>query len=487
MEASGMRGQYAALTWCWGPDPDRVFKTTRETLSQRTRRISKEELNPLFQDIVEICHGLHIPFLWIDALCIVQDDVQDWRQESGRMCDVYSNAFLTVSATDARSPDAGLFKKIETAEERIAMPYYGGGHVYLQDNRFVLGNEVENGAVSQRGWCLQERYLSQRILHIAGGWYEWECLSTTQHETRDMAHAYDDREPSIRPHGFEVGPDALPLQKGSPSITRHPYDIWYRVLEAYTTRQMTHEEDRLPGILGLADHFAQLNGLKREQGLFCGLWKSDLIPGLMWGRVLAGDVLEYRTSSEPTASWSWVSTAGQKEWFLEYEPGDIAVTQVSEPAQKAKVFTITLQGPLIALEAPAHSEHRCEGAVEKEEDHEVCLGEDERDWERWDKDKKQHGELFKYFSSYMHLDFSGVPERHKDSAGNYKGGIFLLTFIRPDATGGAGWGMLLTRAPGTNYYERIGYAPIYGAYDMYPGGSWEEFWMTRELSPVCLV
>lgn len=146
---AGKRGRYAVLTYCWGPRPDTISKTTAQNLSQRLQSIPFAGLNLLYQDVVHLCRTLDIPYLWIDALCIIQGCKDDWLAESGRMCDIYSNAFLTVSATDAASPDEPLYKTwaqkppghIESPEI-VAMPFYRGGEVYLRPCRYVLGNEV---------------------------------------------------------------------------------------------------------------------------------------------------------------------------------------------------------------------------------------------------------------------------------------------------------------------------------------------------------
>lgn len=45
-----------------------------------------------------------LAFLWIDAICIIQDTGDgDWAIEAGRMASVYGGAFVSLAASDARN------------------------------------------------------------------------------------------------------------------------------------------------------------------------------------------------------------------------------------------------------------------------------------------------------------------------------------------------------------------------------------------------
>lgn len=404
------------------------------------------------------------------------------------MCEVYSNAFLTLSATGAHSPDERLFKESDRGGlPPLAMRYHGGGQVYLQEKRHVRRNEIEEGAVSSRGWCLQERYLSQRILHFTGDFYQWECLSTTQHETRDMTFPYDSREPFIRPHGFEIE-SVIFSDNPSPSLTRHPYNVWYGVLKVYTDLQMTREEDRLPGVLGLALYFAHLNGLERDQDLLCGVWLSDLIPGLMWFNSPHHKWFEYYPSPEPTASWSWLNTVGPKEWNHWYYPKQIAVTEVPVQDRQAGNLTITLRGSLFTLTS------RWQSDIYGKKCWEVGLDGDEGG--------KQDEKPSPFQDPTLDVpdipedpDFPDIPEDHEDAADSHKRGLFFLAFLKPippalDASTDSergGWGLLLTGTDRANEYKRIGYALISCTQSNYPKTSCEKFWQEQKLSTVYLV
>lgn len=94
--------KYATLSHCWGRYLDRVPRTTRDTLQARKSGIAWEELNPVFQDAIIIAKLIDCEFLWIDSLCIIQEDVDDWNDQSSQRSEIYSHSVLNIAATSSR-------------------------------------------------------------------------------------------------------------------------------------------------------------------------------------------------------------------------------------------------------------------------------------------------------------------------------------------------------------------------------------------------
>ena len=94
VDGAALSGKYAALSHCWGEGAS--LTTMKASLKQRHERIAITELPMLFQDAVYCARELSIDYLWIDALCIVQDDYADWEAEAARMADVFRNAQVTL-------------------------------------------------------------------------------------------------------------------------------------------------------------------------------------------------------------------------------------------------------------------------------------------------------------------------------------------------------------------------------------------------------
>lgn len=64
------------------------------------------EMPQTFADAISITRHPGVRYLWIDSLCICQDDNEDWVRESARMCNLYSNAHVVI-AVDLSSDCTG--------------------------------------------------------------------------------------------------------------------------------------------------------------------------------------------------------------------------------------------------------------------------------------------------------------------------------------------------------------------------------------------
>lgn len=107
VEAGGLHGRYIALSHCWGTD--RHIVTNRANLQSHKLMVGFGQLPKTFQDAVIFARALGIHYLWIDSLCIVQDDVQDWKNEAGKMASVYRDAYCTIAATGSQGDQEGMF------------------------------------------------------------------------------------------------------------------------------------------------------------------------------------------------------------------------------------------------------------------------------------------------------------------------------------------------------------------------------------------
>jgi len=106
-----MTGRYAALSHCWGDPRLHPLKTTRESLLDHLNGLPLDTMPQTFRDAVIISRNIGVPFLWIDSLCIVQDDEEDWKKESQLMGDIYQRAYFTIAATDSPDSYGGCFNR----------------------------------------------------------------------------------------------------------------------------------------------------------------------------------------------------------------------------------------------------------------------------------------------------------------------------------------------------------------------------------------
>lgn len=94
--------RYICISHCWGP-PEKLLRMTLSKKKEFQNDIPFHTLSKTFQEAIDICRRLYIDFLWIDALCIIQDSVEDWRVQSSLMADIYENGrlFLAAPSTSA--------------------------------------------------------------------------------------------------------------------------------------------------------------------------------------------------------------------------------------------------------------------------------------------------------------------------------------------------------------------------------------------------
>lgn len=93
--------KYAALSYCWGlsADAEMQFKATQENLSRLQAGFAIADTTAVIQDVVRVCRTLGFRFLWVDAICIIQNDASDWHREASRMRNVYANASAIICAS----------------------------------------------------------------------------------------------------------------------------------------------------------------------------------------------------------------------------------------------------------------------------------------------------------------------------------------------------------------------------------------------------
>lgn len=106
LETQGQSGRYIALSHCWGTSHRlKLTSTTRQSL---THGFSINDLPLTFRDAALISRKLSVYYLWIDSLCIIQDDADDWRRKSSKMADVYANSYLTIAAASSTDDSSGF-------------------------------------------------------------------------------------------------------------------------------------------------------------------------------------------------------------------------------------------------------------------------------------------------------------------------------------------------------------------------------------------
>jgi hypothetical protein len=335
------KAQYAALSHCWGDLQGVRLTTTRKVLEDRKKSIPIDTLPKSFFDAVLLTRALGIEYLWIDSLCIIQDDEDDWARESAHMAEVYQNAALTISADGAANGSQGLFEPSinRAVEETILRPRRHSADstpVYVRETTLTrYGSHVhvissmDDEPLRGRAWALQEWLLSTRVVHFTRGEILWECGETQYCKCQVISQSTTmSEEQTIRLYG-----KADYFQ--SENRRHHGMLEWSTVVHDFSRRRLTRDSDKLPALSGLAA-FTKANA---EADYVAGLWKSELPGALLW-RVVGEESRRYTDYVAPT--WSWTSVhgriyAGEPTWDNEL-PFECKVLELVTPLATSNPF-----------------------------------------------------------------------------------------------------------------------------------------------------
>lgn len=284
------------LSHRWGKSGlDREFKMlTSSTLESLATGIAIQSLSRTFQEAILIARSLGSQYLWIDALCIIQGDSEDWERESSSMATVYGFSQLNIAASAASKGSEGCFQTrdpalIRTVKVSVAMDVSKSRLLtaLCSPNWRQLKSQIQSSPLAQRAWVFQETYLAERTLYFTATQIWWGCA---QHVC------------------CEIFPRGL-LRKGwRPTVPNSKDEIygsvshWSEIVDLFSKGCLTFESDKLVSLSGVARHFAQLYNLK-ESDYLAGLWRPHVIGDICW--VSEGSYRSSRQHSIPT--WSWAS------------------------------------------------------------------------------------------------------------------------------------------------------------------------------------
>lgn len=177
-------GPYIALSHCWGKT--RHIITEKNNIESHKKGIPVQHLPKTLQDAIVLTKGIGLRYLWIDSLCIIQDDINDWKNEAAKMADVYRNAYCTIAAAGSKDDEEGIF--IKRSEQDVCVLRYNAANTYIAatyaEDDVAAMLELHKSPLSNRAWTLQERLLSQRTIHFTTSRVIWECQSKL--ETEDL-------------------------------------------------------------------------------------------------------------------------------------------------------------------------------------------------------------------------------------------------------------------------------------------------------------
>ncbi|KAE8447295.1 hypothetical protein EG329_010853 [Mollisiaceae sp. DMI_Dod_QoI] len=328
--------KYMTLSHCWGKEqqPLRLLKNNMHELK---KDIAPHTLPKTYQDAVLVTKKLHMSYIWIDSLCIIQDDEDDWRRESSVMHEVYANGFCNIAATAAEDGSKGLFFQQDMRVLRpclLHIPWLTKpGTAYELLNEDFWQYSVLDAPLSRRAWVCQERLLSLWNIHFGREQVLWECreLNAAEKFPRGLL----DDGPGIRYLNFKQldpmiqGPPVYNKDDPEPQDKRlWVYSKWQYVIASYFRGLLTKPEDKLAAISGIAERFRTI----LQDEYVVGMWRQYLACQLLWRQDDESKFVRPKEYRAP--SFSWVSLDGEVDAPLGISNSNIFATTLDVSIEK---------------------------------------------------------------------------------------------------------------------------------------------------------
>ncbi|KAI0468962.1 HET-domain-containing protein [Xylaria cf. heliscus] len=297
--------EYIALSYCWG-EVD-VVKTTNRNYDEMKMGVLVSTLPRTIQDAIIVTRKLGQRYLWVDAICIIQDSKLDWEIESANMASIYRSSLLTIAAATAAAASDGFLNQEHSASE--AKPPYQqiwydehGDETTLAarvvpefETHTDDADEDDPLPLSLRGWTLQEQKLSTRTISYRRRELWWSCLTESSCE----CHIINELPGDVKKFCFN--------STYSITTAEEMYREWHSTVAAYTVRALKYSSDKLPAIAGIAKVVQELT----KSVYIAGLWKDNLIHDLTWEvPELRNIEAQSSVAASPTyfgPTFSWIS------------------------------------------------------------------------------------------------------------------------------------------------------------------------------------
>ncbi len=368
--------KYATLSYCWGQGDN--FKLTVATEDALRHGIALADLPATIRDAIKITKMLGLTYIWVDALCIRQDNASDWEDQASKMAGIYEGCTIMIAPTQAADCSHGFLPRRQPSLEFRSTSLPCAKHIRhptasvivhirsrprCQDDASTSKSYAYHAGnfnstvypLFTRAWCFQEHTLAPRVLYIDNTEFSYSCRSGRICECNgpenwtlgDFGDIHQVSKASIQElrmashFGEDLSADDV-LRK------------WQDTTVQYSGRKLTFHRDKLTALSAIADIIPR--GVLGDY--VAGLWSYRLIDQLCW--CIFGPRTP-RPEDNTAPSFSWASTVGVVWWMVSLEDGDdcyystvtgwSAVASGLNPFGEVDRASVRLSGPLITARA----------------------------------------------------------------------------------------------------------------------------------------
>ncbi|PWY95754.1 HET-domain-containing protein [Aspergillus sclerotioniger CBS 115572] len=323
---------YLALSYVWGgPQTFQLEKSTTTQLAQ-SGSLAAGALPQTIEDALFLAHSLGFKYIWIDALCIIQDSPDNKATQLPAMSQIYGFATFTIVAAAGSNVHNGLpglhpGTRSLQQKEVLVKPSNDDGLpgfslvTTLQPLAHNSHHYLESTEWNNRGWTMQERALSRRVLVFTREQVYWACREASWREESNFENL------SLQCHRFHENALELSLRWSSPHNStqlENPQSQFWRIYQTlvtkYTRRSFTYGGDIFDGFSALTQGLSSLSG---EEFIWC-LPRSYFEQSLLWSsfteqrRRLEKSTLPMTSMHKQVhfPSWSWMGWVGETSIYI---------------------------------------------------------------------------------------------------------------------------------------------------------------------------
>lgn len=329
---AGQLGQYLALSYRWGPPNDTDYLLTTANIASRLKGMDIESMPRSIRDAVHVTRTAGHQYLWIDALCIMQDSSEDKANELILMDQIYGKALMTIVASCAVAVQDGFLAPRQDFRMVYRLPFWctehdmGSIYVESSDQNHIQDSDEP---ISKRAWALQEKILSPRLLVYATHTLQWRCRTIDRNLGDYIHNPVFHVTGLITPSSNVFSNDGADrTSQAGPSFTKEPADgclvdgnvvtseikNWTDIVTDYSSRECSDPDDKLTALAGIVAAFPR----RPDSVYLAGFWSSFLVQQLLWWR--ASTHVNTRPPSYRAPTWSWASIEGGVLFLLRKYP-----------------------------------------------------------------------------------------------------------------------------------------------------------------------
>lgn len=296
---------YLTLSHCWGSSEH--TKLLKENHSDFLKFSPNSRLPKTYQDALIVTASLGFQYIWIDSLCIIQNDNADWKTQASTMGAIYKYAQCNIAATWAKDGSGGCFTTRDLCVIEPTTITLGLGSDTPTERSVAAKHpywtDLQRAPLNTRCWVIQERYLARKQLSFTQSQVYWECKEL---------------------HASEQYPNGIPLEihrceSDSPGELPNPKpnldfknqselrQAWSALVEQYSACCLTEASDKMIALAGLA---GEMRNATRDVYL-AGLWQKDLELQLCWTvGSRPHEQVDSLLSTYMAPTWSWAIVNG---------------------------------------------------------------------------------------------------------------------------------------------------------------------------------